>query len=79
MSIHAAAKACADGAETALRLAQQFAQSPPPTSSLGAEIDAAVRRNLESTTNRLQGAALTLAEVAAEATAQIFEQDVTDT
>lgn len=45
MSIHAAAKACADGAETALRLAQEFAQTPPPTSGLGPDIDAAVRRN----------------------------------
>lgn len=76
MSIHAAAKACADGAETALRLAQEFAQTPPPTSGLGPDIDAAVRPFLAATTGRLRGAASTLVEYAAEATAQIFEQDL---
>lgn len=65
------ARICADSAETIHTTAQQF--SNPPSSGLGPEIDALVRRNHAATTARLDAAEATLCEMAAEAMVQHLE------
>lgn len=72
MGLEEVARVCADSAETVHAVVAEFATAP--SSGLGPQIDALLRRNHATTAERLLDAEATLCEVAAEATARCFEK-----
>lgn len=72
MGLEEVARVCADSAETIHATAQEF--STAPSTGLGPQIDALVKRNHAATLARLQGAEETLCAAAADATVQHLEE-----